>query len=241
MPQYHDDPDDPDDPDDFDDFDGADDLDDLYSPDEPNDSDDSDDSDDLDAFDADAPGDTDHAWRGLGSPPVGYPSPPPGWRPTGGHAARRGLLLALTAIVAAGAGFGVVTVALGDASGTPAASATPSSATPSAGGAGPSAGGTTPSSGTQTGGAPSLPPGASEQLEIGGSVTAVSATSITLDGGGQSVTAAVNPSTRITGKVTGIGGIKVGDLVSALITGANGKLTADSIQDPASLPAAPGQ
>jgi hypothetical protein len=45
----------------------------------------------------------------------------------------------------------------------------------------------------------------------------------------------------VTGKVAGIGGVKVGDLVSATITGADGKLTADSIQDPASLPSGPGQ
>jgi hypothetical protein len=35
--------------------------------------------------------------------------------------------------------------------------------------------------------------------------------------------------------------LEVGDLVSATITGANEELTADSIQDPASLPSAPGQ
>jgi hypothetical protein len=69
----------------------------------------------------------------------------------------------------------------------------------------------------------------------------VSATSITLDGGGQAITAAVTRATAITGKVTGISGIKVGDFVSALIIGANGKLTADSIQDPARLPSGSGQ
>jgi hypothetical protein len=48
--------------------------------------------------------------------------------------------------------------------------------------------------------------------------------------------AAVTTATRITGKVTSIAGIAVGDLVSATITGTAGKLTADTIQDPASLP-----
>ncbi|HEX9040526.1 MAG TPA: hypothetical protein VF838_05790 [Trebonia sp.] len=48
-------------------------------------------------------------------------------------------------------------------------------------------------------------------------------------------------ATKVTGTVAGVGGVKVGDLVSATITGSGGKLTADSIQDPASLPSAPGQ
>ena len=72
-------------------------------------------------------------------------------------------------------------------------------------------------------------------------MTAVSATSITLDGGGQAITAAVTRATTVTGKVTSISGIKVGDLVSASLTGADGKLTANSIQDPASLPSGAGQ
>jgi hypothetical protein len=38
-----------------------------------------------------------------------------------------------------------------------------------------------------------------------------------------------------------IGGVKVGDVVSASISGADGKRTAASIQDPASLPSASGQ
>ncbi len=77
---------------------------------------------------------------------------------------------------------------------------------------------------------------------IGGTVTAVSATSITLGKGGQAVTAAVNYATKVTGKVTSISGIKVGDLVSASLSGTSGgNLAADSIQDPASLPSGLGQ
>jgi hypothetical protein len=79
------------------------------------------------------------------------------------------------------------------------------------------------------------------RLEIGGPVTAVSATSITVGGGGRGVTAAVTKATKVTGKVTSIGGVKVGDVVSASMTGTNGKLTVTSIQDPASLPSAPAQ
>jgi hypothetical protein len=204
----------PEDHDERDGFDEAGDLDDLE------------DLDDLDEFDdEDGPGDP---WPVFGSPPAGGLPPAPGWRPAGGHPGRRGWLLALTAVVAAACGFGAVLFALHGATGSPAAAGVAPSATAA------------PSSGAG-GGVPSLPPGAMERLEIGGSVTAVSATSITLDGGGQLITAAVTRSTVITGKVASIRGIKVGDLVSASITGANGKLTAESIQDPASLPSGPGQ
>ena len=41
---------------------------------------------------------------------------------------------------------------------------------------------------------------------------------------------------EIGGTVHAISGIKAGDLVSAQITGTDGKLTAAAIQDPASIP-----
>lgn len=180
------------------------------------------------------------AWPAPVPPPPGYPPPPGGWHRNGGSGARRrGLLLAATAVAAAAFAFAVADAAIHDAPGRPAASATPSG-----GGYGGDPSGR-PGGGTQLapqgGGAPSLPSGAMMQLEIGGPVTAVSATSITVGSGDRAVTAAVTSATKITGKVTSIGGIKVGDLVSALITGTNGKLTADSIQDPASLPSGLGQ
>lgn len=197
-----------------------------------------DESDDLDDFDDD---DDDEfgpptAWPAPGYPP-GDPGYPPGsGRPGGGSGPRRGWLLALTAVVAAAFGFGVVLVAMHEATASPAAaSATPGASTPSSG----SGSGTRLS--PQGGGLPSLPSGATERLEVGGQVTAVSATSITLNGGGQAITAAVTRATTITGKVTSIRRIKVGDLVSASITGTNGKLIAVSIQDPASLPSGSGQ
>jgi hypothetical protein len=73
-------------------------------------------------------------------------------------------------------------------------------------------------------------------MEVGGKILAVSATSITIGGPGQSVTAAVTAETRFTGTARGIGGVKVGDFAAVTITGTNGKLTADSIQDLASAP-----
>jgi hypothetical protein len=71
---------------------------------------------------------------------------------------------------------------------------------------------------------------------MGGKVTAVSATSITVAGPGHQVTAAVTSATKVSGRVSGIGGVKTGDLVSVQVTGTDGKLTATTIQDPASLP-----
>ena len=218
--------------------------------DEPDEFDDLDDLDDFEDDEEDEPGGPGRHWPAPGYPPgdPGYPPGDPGYPPGGGHrgggnGARRGWLLALTAVVAAAAGFGVVAAALHDATGNPAAaSATPSSSAPAGSGAAPSSGagnGTQPA--PQGGGLPSLPPGAMERLVIGGQVTAVSATSITLNGGGQEITAKVTRATRVTGKVSSISGVKVGDLVSASISGANGKLTVDSIQDPASLPSGSGQ
>ena len=192
------------------------------------------DDEDDDYEDEDEPGPGGGAWPGAWDPPG------PG-RPPRGSAGRRGLLFTLTAVVAAAAGFGVVAFAVKDVTGSPAAaSSSPSATSPSPYG---SAG--LPSDGTglspQAGGVPPLPAGATLRLEVGGPVTAVSPTSITIGSGGNAVTAAVTRATKVTGKVAGIGGVKVGDLVSATITGANGKLTADSIQDPASLPSGPGQ
>jgi len=221
---------------DFDDFDDEE-FDDYGEP---------DDFDDLDDDDDDGPG---PHWPAPGFPPGAPGEPPGGWHrggPWGGGAARRGWLLALTAVVAAAFGFGVVVVALHAAAGPANAGAAPSSsATGSPGAVPPKSGASGAGNGThpapQGGGLPSLPPGAMERLEIGGQVTAVSATSITLNGGGRKITATVTRATKVTGKVSSISGVKAGDFVSASISGANGKLTADSIQDPASLPSGSGQ
>ena len=217
-----------------DDFDDVDDLaDDEF--------DDVDEPDDFDDFDDDDDGPGRH-WPAPGYPPGAPGEPPGGWpRAWGGGAARRGWLLALTAVVAAAFGFGVVVVALREAAGPASAGAAPSSSASASPSTGASGAGNGMQPALQGGGLPSLPPGAMERLEIGGQVTAVSATSITLNGGGQEITATVTRATKVTGKVTSINGVKVGDFVSASISGANGKLTADSIQDPASLPSGSGQ
>jgi len=173
-------------------------------------------------------GGTGRAWPDAGQAPAGYPLLLGAGHRPGGQARRRGLLIAAAiAVVAAATGFGVVVVATSDVPGGLAARAAPSGT-----------GNGTPLA-PQASRIPSLPPGATGQLEIGGPVTRVSASSITVGSGDHAITAAVTRATTITGKVTRIGGIKAGDLVSVAITGTNGKLTADSIQDPPSLPPAP--
>lgn len=170
--------------------------------------------------DEEAGGQPDLPWPAAGPPP---PPKPPGQR------TRKGMLLAVTALIAAAAGFLVVT-AVHDVSANPASASGSPTSSPQ---------GELPSEGTGGTGQPPIPstgPGQTLRLEVGGKVTAVNPTSITLGAHGQSVTATVTKATAVTGKVASIGGIKVGDLVSAQITGTNGKLTATAIQDPASIP-----
>jgi hypothetical protein len=139
--------------------------------------------------------------------------------------ALRGVPLVLTAVIAAVAGF-LAVIAVRDLSARPAAA---NSVAP-AGGPAPSAG--APAPGT----VPTPGRGQAFQLEMGGKVTAVSATSITVGGPSHQVTAAVTSATKVSGRVSGIGGVKRGDLVSVQVTGTDGKLIATAIQDPASLP-----
>lgn len=70
------------------------------------------------------------------------------------------------------------------------------------------------------------------RMVLTGRVLAVSGTSIAIGGDGPSVTAAVTSATTITGTARGTGGVKVGDEVSAQITGTVGHLTTTAIQDP---------
>jgi hypothetical protein len=192
----------------------------------PTDTDDFDDFEEFEDFDDDDFDGEAEPGRPWPPPPGTYPPPPPGGA---NRTARRAGLLAVTAVVAGAAGFVVVAGALHDAT---------SSASPGAmAGSSPSpgSGSGTPGGGTRTQLAPPAGRGQQEFMEIGGKVMGVSATAITIGGPGQSVTAAVTTATKVTGRVSHIGAVKVGDLVAVSITGTNGKLTADSIQDPASM------
>jgi hypothetical protein len=158
------------------------------------------------------------------------PDWPDDWPDGGpGRSGLRPLALAIVAVVALGAGAGVALAITKGLDHSPSPSAAPSTQ-PSAVAPGSSGGGTAPG-GTIPGG------GAVGEMFVAGPVTAVSSTSITIGGPGHTVTAAITSSTRITGKVTSIGGIKVGDQVSAQITESNGgQPTVTAIQDPAQAP-----
>jgi len=103
-------------------------------------------------------------------------------------------------------------------------------AQPGGGGAQPGGGGAVPGSG------PGAGPGQAGSLFLIGTVTAVSRTSITIGGPGHTITAVVTGATRVTGKVSAVTGIKVGDRVSAQITQGTTGNVAVAIADPAQPP-----
>ena len=156
--------------------------------------------------------------RTAGSETPGEAWPPGAWPPGAGrgrgHGGAPGFSVRAAAAVAMLAAAAGVAAGFFLVRGTPAASvadrATPSASAPSA-----------------------SAPSALEVI-LTGRVLAVSATSITIGGAGPSVTAAVTGATKITGTARGIGGVKVGDEISARLTGTASHLAATAIQDPAS-------
>jgi hypothetical protein len=163
--------------------------------------------------------------------PAGPPGPAPGWGGGPPRSRVRPLVAAAVAVVALGVGAGVAVAVGRGLSSSPAATQTPGNSQPQ-----------TVPGGNAGGVPPGALPGSGQvgQLILGGKVTAVSGTSITIAGGSHTVTAAVTSSTKVTGKVSSIGAVKVGDLVTAEITESGGKATATAIQDPASLPSGGG-
>jgi len=154
--------------------------------------------------------------------------PPPARGGGGGIPGRRALALAVVAVVALATGAGVALIL---DKGTPSAPSSPASSPPSA--AAPSFGG---SGGNGSGGVLPGGGGGHVQMFVGGKVLAVSGTSITIGGPDHTVTAAVTSSTRVTGRVSSIRSVKVGDLVTAQITESGGRAAVTAIQDPAELP-----
>jgi len=137
----------------------------------------------------------------------------------------RSLTIAAVAIAASVAAVVAAVLIVGGLTGSPSAAGSTSSAAPAQGaqGGGAQGGGPVIGGGGEGGG----------NLFLGGKVSAISATSITLTGPGQSFTAAITSSTEFTG-VRGPSGIKVGAEVTAQITGYDsGHPVATAIQDPA--------
>jgi hypothetical protein len=173
-----------------------------------------------DSDDDDWPGDEADGEPGAPGPP----GPPGAARPGAGGPPSQGgirpLAVAAVAVVALAAGGGIAALVARGA----AASSSPTTAQPPGSS---QQGGVPGSNGRFPGGGPV------GRLQLRGRVVAVSSTSITIAGGSHTVTAAVTSATSVTGKVTSIGLVKVGDVVSAQITESGGEATATAIQDPA--------
>jgi len=185
---------------------------------------DSEDDDDDDWPDEDWPGDE-------AGPPC--PPPPPARR-QGGPRRRRPLLLAVIGLAALVAGAGVTLAVSSELSpAAPAAAGHTQTPTVTGPGSGQLPGGAVPG-GAVPGG------GGTAQMFIAGRVQAISATSITLGAPGRAVTAAITSATRVSGRVSSVSQIKVGDNASAQIMVRNGKPTVTAIQYPAQLPSGGG-
>ena len=169
------------------------------------------------------PTDTDDAWPQDGGPGRAAWPGHRGDRGASGFSVRRAAAVTVLA-AAAGIAAGLFLVR-----GTPVADGAGQAATA------PSASASAPAGGA---GLPALPALSGQgdgqlQLMLTGRVLAISGTSITIGGNGPAVTAAIIRSTKITGAVHGIGGVKAGAEVSAQVTGTSGHLIATAIQDPA--------
>ncbi|HEU5389526.1 MAG TPA: hypothetical protein VFV73_26875 [Streptosporangiaceae bacterium] len=175
-------------------------------------------------------------WPGDNWPGDNWPGDDPGGWGHGGIPGFSARMAVAVAVVAAAAGVAVgflltreapVASAAGRAMpGVTAPTSAPPSVPPSTGsGAGPAA-------------LPRLPGNAGgngdEHLRmlLTGRVLAVSRTSVTIGGAGPSVTASVTSTTRLTGRVHGPSGVKVGDEVAAQISGTPSHLAITALQDP---------
>lgn len=176
------------------------------------------------------PADADETCAARPAPPS-WPAPPPPWY-DGGHGKpprprpSRTLTVAAIAVVAAAIGAGAA-VGVRD---WPMSS--PSSAAGPAAGSSPAA--SAPSAGNGNG-LPAPGPGGNgggEEMMAAGKITAVSDSSITIEGQGNTITAAITSATKFSGKVRSASGIKVGDEVMLDISVNGSTNTAASIQDP---------
>jgi hypothetical protein len=199
------------------------------------------DDDEADEPDPDWPDDWPEDDARDGGAGTGLPWPaapaPPGW---GGRPERRGprpLTLAVVAVVALLVG-GVALAVTRELDRSAAPGAAPTSQPSFSSPGGNSGSGTVPG-GSGNGAVPGGS-GATGEAFIAGPVQKVSSTSITIGAGEESMTAAVTSATKVTGKVTSIGAIKVGDDVSAQVAVNGGRAAVSAIQDPAQAPSSGG-
>jgi hypothetical protein len=171
--------------------------------------------------------------RDLWGPPPGYGGPPPGQR---SNPLIIGAIAFLAAVLGAGAVLVIMHLTAGPSTST--TSDSPSSGAITAPTQGPI---TSPGQGTgngngsgNSGGIPAS--GGGLQIFLAGQVTKVSSTSITINGAGNTITAAVTSATKFGGKVSSISQIKVGDFISAQIRGSTSHPVAALIQDPPETP-----
>lgn len=170
-------------------------------------------------------------WAGEPEVPPGLgdvPAVPPGPPRRGGRWFGPVATMMTVIVVAAAAGAALTMALTGSPAQTPAAASsprTPGLTTPD------------PIGGGATGGPGGSAGGEASEISMLGTVTAVTRASITIGGSGLSVTATVTSATRITGRVSGIDQVKVGDQVSAQMTQRGSQVTATTIQDPAEQPA----
>ncbi|MFY9933604.1 MAG: hypothetical protein WAK82_36915 [Streptosporangiaceae bacterium] len=212
---------------------------------------------------ADGPGATepDEGWLKEGSPDEAWPDeawpdeawpdeawPDEAWPAAGGSAGTgsrrghrdtpglRGRVAAMVAVIAAAAGATAGFFLVREMS--------PATSAP---GAAPAASASAPSSGGEYGSAgqpsaadlpvlPALSGGGNGQLRLvlTGRVLAIGRTSISIGGDGPVVFAGITRATKVSGTAHNIGGVKVGDEISAEITGTSTRLTVIAIRDPAS-------
>jgi hypothetical protein len=168
---------------------------------------------------------------GRAAGPPQWPAPPP-WHGSGygqppGPPRSRALTVAAVAVVAAAVGAGIAIGITNWPTSSPSSSASTAPTVGSSTAASPPSG---------DGGNGFLPPrsgsSGTEQLIVAGRVTAVSAASITIEGQGNTLTAAITNATKFSGTVRSASGIKVGDMVMLDISGNGTTNTATSIQDP---------
>lgn len=171
-------------------------------------------------------GDDDWPQRGPAPWSPHPPPPPPGGRDGRSGSGIQPVTAAVIGVLVLVAAVAVALIVVAGHSSAPASSAAqgnaPAAGAPAQGGSGPVQGG---------GG------GAGGNLFLGGTVTKISSTSITITAQQHVITAAITGSTQFTGSARNASGVKTGDSVMVTISGyGTSNPVCNSISDPAQAP-----